>query len=570
MSKRLANWCTALVMVLVVTACGGDEDTVTEVEDTAATTTQAPATAAPDEPTTTAAPTPDTTAAAPAMAEPSGTLVVAVNQEPQDLAAQGAYKEINAPGLRNVVETLIAVDPSGEIVPVLATSWEWVDDRTISFELREGVSFHDGTALDAEAAATAVNWVWSSENAFTIQEFAGPGEITATATGPLTLEVTESEADPLLEWRLTLNGITSADQIENDPGSHFDTPIGTGPYVFEEWARGQYWSATVNTDWWGWTGDDVYGTTLPVFANLQFVFRPEDAARAAMAQTGEAQVAMFPSAEECAAAGGDYKCVAGPSDTYLYGRLDHSLFADSRLQDSRVRQAIFESIDYEALVDLIGLASVPAGQLGPDGSVGFSSAISQYPYDPDNARRLLDEARGAGVDVDGMSIEIIGRDTTPRISPIVEALGGFFTEIGLNNTVAVQVPDIFNPRVRIAAYAEEPGRQLLQVHVKGNPSGDYGLTLFSNYACPDIDNPTGPSRSSVFCNEQFDADLLEALTLTGGERDTALSELVKFVHDEYLIIPLALLDRGYLLDSGLNFDFGIDHRVLAVYISAAS
>lgn len=580
MSNRSARWgaCAALAMMLALAACGGDEDAGDTGDPSAPSATQAPETPDSEEPVTdgaeatatTAAAAPDTTDTDTPMVEPSGTLVIAVNQEPQDLAAQGTYKEINAPGLRNVVETLIAVDPSGEIVPVLATSWEWVDDRTISFDLREGVTFHDGTALDAEAAATAVNWVWSNDNAFTIQEFAGPGEITATATGPMTVEITEAEADPLLEWRLTLNGITSADQIANDPGSHFDTPIGTGPYVFEEWARGQYWSATTNHDWWGWTADDVYGSTLPLFENLQFVFRPEDATRAAMAQTGEAQLAMFPSAEECAAAGGDYKCVAGPSDTYLYGRLDHSLFADPRLQDSRVRQAIFESIDYEALVDLIGLASVPDGQLGAAGSVGFSSDISQYPYDPDNARRLLDEARADGVDVDGMQIDIIGRDTTPRISPIVEATGGFFTEIGLNNTVAVQVPDIFNPQVRIAAYAENPGRQLLQIHVKGNPSGDYGLTLFSNYACPDIDNPTGPSRSSVFCDEKFDADLLEALTLTGADRDAALAELVTFVHDEYLIIPLALLDRGYLLDSGLNFEFGIDHRVMAVYISSAS
>ena len=54
------------------------------------------------------------TAAVPATAA-EGTLVVAVNQEPQDLAAQGAYKEINAPGLRNVIETLIAADPVSEL-----------------------------------------------------------------------------------------------------------------------------------------------------------------------------------------------------------------------------------------------------------------------------------------------------------------------------------------------------------------------------------------------------------------------------------------------------------------------
>ena len=55
-------------------------------------------------------------------------------QEPQDLAAQGAYKEVNAAGLRNVIETLIAQDPvSGEIKGVLATGWERIDDKTVRF-----------------------------------------------------------------------------------------------------------------------------------------------------------------------------------------------------------------------------------------------------------------------------------------------------------------------------------------------------------------------------------------------------------------------------------------------------
>ncbi|MYG28424.1 MAG: hypothetical protein F4213_20795, partial [Boseongicola sp. SB0677_bin_26] len=122
-------------------------------------------------------------AAVAANAEPAhGTLVVAVNQEPQDLAAQGTYKEINATGLRNVVETLIAVDPvSGEMRGVLATGWERIDGSTLRFTIRQGVKFHDGTELTAEAVAKSINWVWSPEKAFTIQEYAGPGEITATA-----------------------------------------------------------------------------------------------------------------------------------------------------------------------------------------------------------------------------------------------------------------------------------------------------------------------------------------------------------------------------------------------------
>jgi peptide/nickel transport system substrate-binding protein len=512
--------------------------------------------------------------AGPLLAEPTkGTLVVAVNQEPQDLAAQGTYKEINAPGLRNVVETLIAVDPvSGDLSPVLATAWKRIDDSTLRFTIRDGVTFHDGTPMTAAAVAESITWVWSPEKAFTIQEYAGPGTITAKAIDDNTIEVNSSEPDPLLEFRMTLNGISSAKQLAESPERHFDTPIGTGPYKFDEWKKGQYWTASYNSDWWGNASVEAYGTTKPVYADLKFVFRSEDAARVAMVQSGEAQLAMFPSADECARADGEagYDCVTGPSTTYLYGRLDHSLHANPILQDERIRKAVFAAIDIEGLVGLVGMASVPQGQLGPKGTIGFNDAVQPYVYDPEKAMALLAEAKADGVDVGKLNIEVVGRDTTPRIKPVVEAIGAMLDGVGIGTTIKVQTPQQFNPRVRITGYANEPERQMMQVHVKGNPSGDYGLLLQSNYACPNIDDPKGPSRSSVYCNKDFDSKLFKALASSGEDRGNQMKELVQFVRDTHLIVPLALLDRGYLVDAGTEFTFGTDHRIQAVYFKPAN
>lgn len=503
-------------------------------------------------------------------AEPRGTFVVAVDQEPQDLAAQGTYKEINAAGLRNVIETLIAVDPeTGSYEGILAKSWERVDDSTLRLTLREGVTFHDGTEMDAEAVATAITFVWAPESAFTIQEYAGPGVITARATGPLEVEVTSSEPDPMLEFRLTLNGISSAKQIEEDPAGHFDTPIGTGPYRFVEWERGRYWVAGVNPNWWGLEASDAYGVNEPPFEELRFVFRSETSARTSMVRAGEAHLAFSPSPEDCQAAeeNDGYKCITAPSDAYLYGRLDQSLHADPRLQDMRVRRAIFHALDYEGLADLIGLASVAQGQLGTPDMLGFNDDLKQYAYDPDLSRQLLEEARADGVDIDGLTVEVMGRDTTPRIGSVTEIIGFFLGQVGINTEINVQSPDLFNPRVRIGGYAEEAPRAMMQVHQKQNASGEFGVNLQGNYACPDIEDPSGPSRSSVYCNPEFDEQLQEALELSGEERHEALSDLVGFLYEEYPIIPLAILDKGYLLDDDYNLAVGIDHRFLAVNVS---
>jgi len=504
---------------------------------------------------------------------PSGTFTVAINQEPQDLAAQGTYKEINAPGLRNVLETLIHLDPlTNEYQGVLAKSWERIDDRSIRFQLREGVTFHDGTAFDAEAAARAVTFVWDPENAFTIQEFAGPGIITAEAEGPHTLLVTSSEPDPLLEFRLSLNGIFSPRQIDEDQAGHFDNPIGTGPYRFVEWVRGQYWSAEYNPDWWGLEANDAYGVSEPLFEELRFVIRVEDSARAAMARTGEVDMAVYPTAEQCAAAedqDGIY-CVREASNAYLYGRLDYHLHADPRLQDMRIRRAIFHAIDYEGLADLIGLARVPQGQIGWPGKVGFNDELEQYAYDPEYAMQQVEAARADGVDVDTLEVEIMGRTTTPRIGPITETVAALVSAVGIPTTVSVQPPAVANPRFRIRAYMQEAPRAMMQVHVKENPSNDYGITLLSNYGCPDIDDPAGVTRSSVYCDEEFDEKLNHALGLFGEERHKALMELVRHVHDDYAIVPLALIDRAYLVQDDYDFHVGTDHRFQVVFIEPAS
>ena len=170
--------------------------------------------------------------------------------------------------------------------------------------------------MDAEAVARSINWVWSLDNAFTIQEFAGSGAITATAVDAATVEVTSSEPDPLLEFRMSLNGISSSKQLDDDAAAHFSTPIGTGPYKFVEWQTGQYWSAEYNPDWWGLNAEDAYGTTKPDWSSLKFVFRSEDAARVAMVQSGEAHVAIFPSGDECSRAeeADGYFCATGPID----------------------------------------------------------------------------------------------------------------------------------------------------------------------------------------------------------------------------------------------------------------
>ena len=489
-----------------------------------------------------------------ALGQGAGDLVIVTHAENQAMQAQQTYKEVNSPGLRNVIEQLVTVDlETGELAPMLATSWERVDDTTWRFDLREGVTFHDGSPFDAEAAAFAVNWVWSPDNSFHIRETMGP-QITAEAVDDYAIHVMTERPDSLIPWRMYLGGISSMRQIQEEPGEADRHPIGTGPYQFIEWRQGQDWSAEVNPDWWGFDSDDPYGEVT--FDRLRFVFRTETAVRAAMVETGEADFAMFVTPEQCEAAEAnpDKRCVIAPSDSYLFLRPDVT-GAHPAFEDIRVRQAIFHAVDRQSIIDYImGVGEYLGSQMLTDEAAGYNPDLPDYDYDPDRARELLDEARADGVPVDEANVMVAARvGSVPRIGEIIEVVGGMLEEVGLENRVELQEQG----RI-IEWFLTRPGpeRANILIHPGGNPLWDYSLTLRALYHCETI--------VSMYCDEEFDERLAEAELMSGEERDEAFRQLVADMHAEYVILPMARISWTYAMDADLDWDYRLDQRLVAV------
>jgi peptide/nickel transport system substrate-binding protein len=490
-------------------------------------------------------------------ASPGDELIIATHAENQAMQAQQTYKEVNSPGLRNVIEQLVGIDPAtGEHIPMLATGWEQIDPLTWRFTLREGVEFHDGSPFNAEAAAFAVNWVWSEDNSFHIRETMGP-QITAEVVDDYTIDVKTPIPDPLIPDRMYLGGISSMEQLLEDPSAADQHPIGTGPYRFVEWRQGQFWSAELNDDWWGFDADDAYGE--PTYQRLRFVFRPEAPTRAAMVDTGEAHFAMFVTPEQCAEAeAADGKaCTTATSDSYLFLRPDVT-GAHPAFEDIRVRQAIFHAIDRQSIIDhVMGAGTYLGGQMLAEDATGYAPDVGDYAYDPELARQLLDEARADGVPVDDANVLVAARvASVPRIGEIIEAVGEMLNAVGLANRVELQeqgqIIEWFLTRP-----TEE--RANILIHPGGNPTYDYALTLRALYHCETI--------VSMYCDPDFDERLEEASQLGGDERVTALQDLVREVHEEYVMLPVALIDWSYAHDADINWEFTPDQRLVAVHMT---
>jgi peptide/nickel transport system substrate-binding protein len=271
-----------------------------------------------------------------------------------------------------VTDTLVRATSSGEAAPALALSWEQVTATRWRFSLRPNVSFHDGTALDAAGAANAIT---RAATASTPPRSLRGTAMTATATGPLTLEVTTGRPDPLVPLRLASPG--SAILAPNAYKTTPPNPIGfgSGSYRITAYEPGRQIDLVATPSW----------ARTPTIEKVTVRLLADPAARAAALRAGEVDLAEGLPPAQLAAVRSDPKLDVFlydlPRTTTLYLNASRAPF------DSGVaRRAIDLAIDRKVLAEtLLEGAAVPAaGYFGP--------AVA---WDPDKTppRQNLAEAR---------------------------------------------------------------------------------------------------------------------------------------------------------------------------------
>jgi peptide/nickel transport system substrate-binding protein len=473
----------------------------------------------------------------------SGTLVMALNDEVETFENWKSLSNDGHPILRNIMESLVNKDPETmELVGELAVSWENTADDTWQFELREGVMFHDGTPFNAEAAAYVLNYTWDFDNAFEILSVAGPA-FTCTAIDEYTLEIVSETPDPILPNRLFFSPISSMRQLQDEPDSLPTNPIGTGPYQFVEWARGEYARATINPDWWGHTADDAYGSAT--IENIEWVFRSEATVRASMIATGEANLADQLNPDDC----DDLPvCIPSVSPQTNQLRLD---VVNPVLADIRVREAMALAIDVDAVTESFFIGDTPASHNFAPGATGYNDDLEPYPYDMDRARELVEEAQSDGVPIDQQLFLILPNPSASQ-AEAGEYLQEQFTQIGLN--VEIQILD--SAQFRPEAYGTprdqvSEDRGWIVLHRHANEMGDGSYSLGRYYTC-DLTN------DSVYCNEEIDEAYDEAVQLFGDERHEALREVSAMYYDEYPLIPISHVTMYYGITEDLDWTPRVD------------
>lgn len=485
--------------------------------------------------------------AAQEAAAPTGKIVLAMTVEVDTLENWRAYSTDGHPVLRNVQEALLNRDPvTNELVGELATSWEPTSDTVWRFTLREGVTFHNGDPFNAEVAAFGINYTWSPENNFQIYQYVGP-DMNATVVDEYTIDVETEAPDPILPSRLYFSPIPNMIQVEERPETLPDEPIGTGPYQFIEWNRGQYIRLEAFPEWWG-NADPEAAFGAVTIKDVEFVARPESAVRAAMVNTGEAQFARFLSPEDCATTP---QCVTASSVETIFLRLDTMHPA---MSDIRIRQAIGMAVDKQGVADSLFGGGEAASQLVGPSATGYNEELEPYPYDLEGARALVAEAAADGVAVDAPIVVATRQGIYLRNAEFAQYVASQLNEIGLNATSEVIEVAQYNEQYDLN-FADVPeDRGWIGTNPHGNEIMDVSSTARAYYSCE--------GGSSTYCDPALDEKLNAAIPLTGEEREAALEDVTAMYYEDYGAIPILHMPLNYGLAANLEWTPRLDGFIL--------
>lgn len=436
-----------------------------------------------------------------------------------------------------IFEPLVAYGEGGELEPALAESWAVSDDgKTVTFQLRKDVKFHDGTDFDAEAAKFNLEQ-WAGKEEF---NFLGTARVIASIETPEshTLELELSEPYPPLLQELTIVRPVRFLSPSSAPDGEYSEPIGTGPWKYED-SSDTSGTFVRNDDYWG---------EKPALKRAEMKVIPDSQTRVSALRAGEVDLI-----------GGGYlapinsveaKDIAEDTSlTLLEGDADTSLSLtfnqDNLAKDHAIREALSLVTDVDSINETLygNVENVAKSYFPP--RVPHSGAAVDRPYDPDLAVKVLDDA--------GWKLENNTRvkDDEPlklELLMVSDPIHGMMDsrtvgQVLQDETAKIGI-DIELTVVDGTAYFEE---------VK---EGKFDLIFSTTYGAPyDPTNTatsylSSESDSSIWASPELDELLATAFQASEPEGlDNAYQDVYDYLEDETVFIPITNPPRYYAVRS---------------------
>lgn len=441
--------------------------------------------------------------------------------------------------IQNIHDTLVTMDTDFEVHPGLAESWTVSDDgKTYTFNLKTGVTFHDGTPFDAEAVKFNVDRIRNPEtkSLFPVVLLGPIDTVTVSDPSTVAFNLKTPFAPLLANLSQAFLGMVSPAAVAKFGADYANNPVGTGPFIFKEWVKQDHITLDRNPDY-AW-GSDAYGhSDAPYFDSVTFRFIAEPATRTGSLESGEVDVieSVLPQdVEKLRSGGGTYTASALSPGSPFVLMLNQS---KPPFDDMAVRKAFLYGVDRNGLItalyqDLYELAEGPLSS----STFAYDPAVEgMYPYDPEQAKSILDGAgwvpgsggvrEKAGIKLEAVYLEAdVDREQRHAIAESIQAQ---LAEIGFDIKIQYLASGPFIETRNQNAY-----NILGTSFVSSDP--DIMMNLYHS------SRTTGSvGNASKLQNADVDAWLLEgAQGLTPEARLPAYQKIQAFIMENAVVAPI--------------------------------
>ncbi len=459
----------------------------------------------------------------------------------------------------HIFDALAHIDEHTRILPGLAESWRAIDPLTWELKLRRNVKFHDGsdfTVDDVIASLDRPTKLAGSQFASFVQRIASKQAMDSHTIRLKTATPYAMVPYDLHSVFIISSKMAAATSADFDAGK---AAIGTGPYRFVRFARGDRVELARNDQYWG---------GKPAFERVSLRIMPNDPTRIAALLAGDVDVIEnVPTADLAKIRTNEkFEVVQKVSWRTIFFHLDQGRdstpqitdaagkrLATNPLKDIRVRQAISKALNRPAIVDrVMEKAAIPAANLVSPPVFGHVESLKPDAYDPDGAKKLLAEAgypQGFTMTVSAPNNRYVNDDQ------IAQAVAQMLARIGIKTKVDTMPINVYLTKARNQEFT-------FAMLGWGSFSGDLALRSLAGSVAPE--KGFGTWNWSRYSNAKVDALLDQGFALSDDRKREALArEAMQLAINDYAVIPLHHQLAAWAMKRGIAYAGRTDEYTFA-------
>lgn len=455
----------------------------------------------------------------------------------------------------HVYEPLVKQDNNLRPSPGLARGWRTADPLTWVFTLRPNVVFHDGSTFDAEDVKASIERAKNLAGPRTLKSYLKDIQ-SINVVDPLTIQIKTSLPAPATPDSLSLVPILPkeiATVATEESFAQGKSAIGTGPYKYSEWVRGQRVTLVRNDKYWG---------GVEPWNKVTFEFLLKEPSRASALLSGSVDVINGATASVVEALGRNDKLAHVDGQSYMLNYLFFDMrpvaqfvtdasgkpISPNPFLNAKVRQAVSLAINRDVLAKRVMKGdATPTAQVVPEGYFGFDPSLKPAASDPARAKALLAEAGFP----QGFNLTLnCTNDRYLNDAKMCEAIGQMLTQVGIKTSVQTTPFAVLQPRLTSPKPDQEVSMAMWGI---GAVFGDSIQPMIAVNMTRDDKRGTGASNYGRQSNPQVDALLAKANeTISPADREELQRKAIRAIVEDTAYVPIQHLKASYAFRKGLT------------------